>query len=214
MHGDMDIVDPQIEEYLGRIVGSPDPIEADLRRYADELGGYPMITKVAGQLLMQYAMLVEAQRIFELGSGFGYSAFWFARALQPGATVTLTDSDPDNLDRARTWLGRAGLSDRCRFEPAGDALEALARTEGRLDLVFIDVDKRDFPRALALALPKVRPGGLVIGNGVLWGGSVARGENDDASVALREFLRVAFGSEGLVTNILPVGDGLSVTLKR
>src|SRR5438128_7647518 len=88
MQGDMDIVDPLIEEYLARLVGSPDPVEADLRRFADELGGFPMVTQVTGQLLMQYALLVEAQRVFELGSGFGYSAFWFARALQPGASVT------------------------------------------------------------------------------------------------------------------------------
>ena len=213
MQGDMDIVDPLIEEYLQRLLGSPDPVEADMRRYAEELGGFPMVSPLTGQLLMQHALLVEAQRIFELGSGFGYSAFWFARALPPGGSVTLTDADPDHLERARAYLGRAGLLDRCRFEP-GDALEALARAEGRLDVVFIDVDKRHYPRALALALPKVRPGGLVLAQGVLWGGSVARGENDEESSALREFLRVAHGSEGLFTTLLPVGDGLSVTLKR
>lgn len=210
----MDITDPLIEEYLGRLLGSPDPVEADLRRYADERGDFPLISPISGQLLTQHALLVEAQRVFELGSGFGYSAFWFARALGPGGSVTLTDADPDNLERARAYLGRAGLVDRCRFEPAGDALEALARADGRLDLVYIDVEKREYPRALALALPKLRPGGLVLAQGVLWGGAVARGETDPSSAALREFLRIAFGSEGLVTTILPVGDGLSVTLKR
>lgn len=210
----MDITDPLIEEYLGRLLGSPDPVEADLRRYADERGDFPLISPVSGQLLTQHALLVEAQRVFELGSGFGYSAFWFARALGPGGSVTLTDADPDNLERARAYLGRAGLLERCRFEPAGDALEALARADGRLDIVYIDVEKREYPRALALALPKLRPGGLVLAQGVLWGGAVARGETDPSSAALREFLRIAFGSEGLVTTILPVGDGLSVTLKR
>ena len=210
----MDITDPLIEEYLGRLLGSPDPVEADLRRYADERGDFPLISPVSGQLLTQHALLVEAQRVFELGSGFGYSAFWFARALGPGGSVTLTDADPDNLERARAYLGRAGLVDRCRFEPAGDALEVLARADGRLDIVYIDVEKREYPRALALALPKLRPGGLVLAQGVLWGGAVARGETDPSSAALREFLRIAFGSEGLVTTILPVGDGLSVTLKR
>ena len=210
----MDITDPLIEEYLGRLLGSPDPVEADLRRYADERGDFPLISPVSGQLLTQHALLVEAQRVFELGSGFGYSAFWFARALGPGGSVTLTVADPDNLERARAYLGRAGLVDRCRFEPAGDALEVLARADGRLDIVYIDVEKREYPRALALALPKLRPGGLVLAQGVLWGGAVARGETDPSSAALREFLRIAFGSEGLVTTILPVGDGLSVTLKR
>ena len=214
MQGDMDIVDPLIEEYLARLAGSPDPVEADMRRTADEMGGFPMVTPAGGRLLAQYALLCEAQRIFELGSGFGYSAFWFARSLLPGGSVTLTDRDPDYLERARSFLTRAGLVDRCRFEPAGDALEALARAEGRLDLVFIDIEKREYPRALALALPKLRPGGLVIAQGVLWGGSVARGESDEATLALREYLRVAHGSEGLVSTLLPVADGLSITLKR
>ncbi len=214
MQGDMDIVDPLIEEYLARLAGSPDAVEADMRRAADELGGYQLISPATGQILSQYALLCEAQRIYELGSGIGYSAFWLARVLQPGGSVTLTDRDGDHLDRARAFLGRAGLFERCRFEPGGDALESLARADGKLDLVFIDIDKRDYPRALALALPKLRTGGLVIAHGVLWGGSVARGESDDATLALREFLRVAHGSEGLCTTVLPVGDGLSITLKR
>jgi predicted O-methyltransferase YrrM len=214
MQGDMDIVDPMIEEYMARLVGSPDPVEADMRRYADELGGYPTISPATGQLLSQYALLVEAQRIFELGSGFGYSAFWFARALSAGGSVTLTDHDDDHLERARDNLGRAGLVDRCRFEPAGDALEALARADGRLDIVFIDVEKREYPRALALALPKLRTGGLVLAQGVLWGGSVARGQSDESSLALREFLRVIHGSDGLCSTVLPIADGLSVTMKR
>jgi caffeoyl-CoA O-methyltransferase len=214
MQGDMDIVDPLIEEYLARLSGSPDPVEADMRRYADELGGYPMVSPVTGRLLSQYALLTEARRVFELGSGFGYSAFWFARSLQPGSSVTLTDHDADHLESARVYLGRAGLLDRCRFEAPGDALEALARSEGRLDLVFIDVDKREYPRALALALPKLRAGGVLLAQGVLWGGAVARGETDEASSALREFLRVVHGADGLSSSLLPVGDGLSVTLKR
>ena len=214
MQGDMDIVDPLIEEYLAHLAGSPDPVEAEMRRTADERGGYPMVTPVTGQLLTQYALLVEARRIFEVGSGFGYSAFWFARALQPGGTVTLTDHDADNLERARANLSRAGLVDRCRFEAAGDGLEALARADAGLDLVFIDADKRDYPRALSLALPTLRRGGLVLAEGVLWGGSVARGEEDAQTRALREFLRLAYGSESLVTTLLPVADGLAVTMKR
>ncbi len=214
MQGDIDIVDPFVDEYLARLLGSPDPVEADMRRYADELGGYAIVTPVVGQLLSQYALLAEAERVFEIGSGFGYSAFWFARALAPGGSVTLTERDGDFLDRARQNLTKAGLIDRCRLEPAGDALEALGRCEGLLDLVFIDADKLHYPRALALALPKLRAGGLVIAHGVLWGGAVARGEQDEASRALREYLRVVHGSEGLMSTVLPVGDGLSVTLKR
>ncbi|HEX9576475.1 MAG TPA: O-methyltransferase [Myxococcales bacterium] len=214
MQGDMDIVDPVIAEYLERLAGSPDPVEAEMRRYADERDGFPIVGPVLGPLLSQLALLARARRIFELGSGFGYSAFWFARALEPGASVTLTDFERENLDRARSWLGKAGLVDRCRFEPPGDGLEALARAEGGLDVVFIDSAKADYPRALAVALPKLRPGGLVLADSILWGGAVARGESDAATAGLREYVRLIFGSEGLVSTVVPIRDGLAITMKR
>ena len=214
MQGDMDIVDPSIDEYLIRLAGSPDPVEAEMRRYADERDGFPIVGPVIGRLIAQQALLVGARRVFELGSGFGYSAFWFARALEPGGSVTLTDRSAEALDRARMYLGRAGLLDRCRIEPAGDALEALSRAEAGLDVVFLDLALQDYPRALALALPKLRPGGLVLADNVLWGGAVARGESDAATAGLREYLRLIFGSEGLVSTIVPAHDGLAITLKR
>ncbi len=214
MEGDMDIVDPLIDEYLARLAGSPDPVEAEMRRYADEREGFPVVGPLVGALLTQLALLAGARRVFEVGSGFGYSAFWLARGLSPGGTVTLTDYSRDNLERARAYLGKAGLLDRCRIEPPGDALELLARAEPGLDLVFLDLEKEDYPRALALALPKLRPGGLLVADNVLWGGAVARGENDPASVGLREFVRVVTSTEGLVSTVLPLRDGISITLKR
>src|SRR5436305_2741717 len=204
MQGDMDIVDPLIDDYLTRLAGSPDPVEAEMRRYADERDGFPIVGQTVGTLVGQYALVAKARRIFEVGSGFGYSAFWFARVLEPGATVTLTDFDRENLDRARAWLVKAGLLDRCRFEPAGDGLEALARAESGLDIVFLDGEKAEYPRALAVALPKLRPGGPVLADNVLWGGAVARGESDAATAGLREYTRPIFGSEGLVPTIMPV----------
>ena len=210
----MDIVDPSIEEYLLGLSGSPDPVEAEMRRYADERDGFPIVGPLVGRMLSQLALLSRAGRIFELGSGFGYSAFWFARALEPGGSVTLTDRNGEDLDRARSWLGRAGLLDRCRIEPAGDALDALSRTPAGLDLVFLDLAAADYPRALALALPKLRPGGLIVADNVLWGGEVARGGSDPSTAALREYLRLIFASDGLVSTVVPLSDGLAITVKR
>ena len=210
----MDIVDPSIEEYLLGLSGSPDAVEAEMRRFADERDGFPIVGPLVGRMLSQLTLLSRARRIFELGSGFGYSAFWFARALEPGGSVTLTDRNADDLDRARASLGKAGLLDRCRFEPAGDALDALSRTPAGLDLVFLDLAKTDYPRALALALPKLRPGGLIVADNVLWGGAVARADSDPSTAALREFTRLIFASDGLVSAIVPLRDGLSITVKR
>jgi predicted O-methyltransferase YrrM len=214
MQGDMDIVDPIIDEYLVRLAGSPDPVEAEMRRYADERDGFPIVGPVVGGLLHQLALLLRARRIFEVGSGFGYSAFWFARAVPEGGAVTLTDYDPDHLERARNWLGQAGLLDRCRVLAPGDGLEALERVDESQDIIFLDGKKEEYPRALSVALSRLRSGGLLIANSVLWGGAVARGETDAATAGLREFTRVAFGSEGLVSTLLPVRDGVALTWKR
>lgn len=214
MDGDMDIVDPLIDEYLGRLAASPDPIEAEMRRHADELEGFPVVGPVVGGLLQQLALVIGSRRIFEVGSGFGYSAFWFARGLAAGGQVTLTDYSRDNLERARDYLGRAGLSDRCRFEPAGDGLAALELAEPGLDIVFFDQEKADYPKALPVALSKMRAGGLLIADNVLWGGSVARGETDPDTAGVREFLQLILGSEGLVSTVLPLRDGLSITWKK
>ncbi len=214
MHGDMDIVDPLIAEFLTQLAPSPDPVEAEMRRHADELEGYPIAGPLVGALLTQLTLMQGARRVFEVGSGFGYSAFWLARGLGAGGTVSLSEVDRDQLERAHDYLARAGFSNRCLFEPAGDGLVALERCEPGLDLIFLDYAKSDYPRALAVALPKLRHGGILVANDVLWGGSVARGEQDKESVGLREFLRVIHGSEGLVSTVLPLGGGVSITWKR
>ena len=126
----------------------------------------------------------------------------------------MTDYDPDHLERARTWLGQAGLLDKCRVLSPGDGLEALARAEEPQDLIFLDGKKEEYPRALSLALPRLRSGGLLVANSVLWGGAVARGETDSATAGIREYTRVAFGSEGLVSTVLPMRDGVALTFKR
>src|SRR5260370_39785528 len=101
MQGDMDIVDPLIDDYLTRLAGSPDPVEAEMRRYADERDGFPIVGQVLGQMIGQLSLLVKARRIFEVGRGFGYSAFWLARALEAGGAVALTDLDRENRAHAR-----------------------------------------------------------------------------------------------------------------
>src|SRR3989440_12931523 len=94
MQGDLDIVDPLIDEYLVRLAGSPDPVEAEMRRYADERDGFPIVGPVIGGLLHQLVLLVRARRGFEVGSGFGYSAFWVAPPPPDGGAGPFTDHDP------------------------------------------------------------------------------------------------------------------------
>src|SRR5438309_111650 len=115
------IVDPDIEGYMSTLQRRHDePVLLEMERHAAE-HRFPIVGRLCGVTLELLARAVGAKRVFELGSGFGYSAFWFARAVGPQGTVDLTDGDPENESKAREWLGRAGVWDRVRYH-LGDAL--------------------------------------------------------------------------------------------
>src|ERR671914_2423212 len=107
----MDIVQGQVEEYLRKLASSDDePVLLEMEQLATERG-FPIIDRLCGRLLELFALCVGARRVFELGSGFGYSAYWFSRAVGPEGEIHLTDTDPDNEAAALDFLKRAGLGD-------------------------------------------------------------------------------------------------------
>src|SRR5881397_3967717 len=107
----MEIVNPAIEEYLRRLASPGDEVPGEMERLA-ERRRFPIVGPLVGQLLFLLARSIGARDIFECGSGFGYSAYWFARALAPGGRVILTEGSAENCASARGFLGRAGLMDR------------------------------------------------------------------------------------------------------
>src|SRR2546429_491907 len=121
---------------------------------------------------------VGAKRIFELGSGYGYSAYWFSRAVGRNGELHLTDGDPGNEKRALAYLGRAGLDGPVTFH-VGDALQSFANVEGEFDIVYCDIDKWEYPAAWEAARERIRQGGLYICDNVLWSGRVAQEEPED-----------------------------------
>src|SRR5207249_11293768 len=123
-----------------------------------ERQGFPAVGRLVGNALEILARAVGASRVFELGSGFGYSAYWFSHAVGPGGEVHLTDRDPENQRLAGDFLGRAGLDGPIRLH-LGDALEAFEAEQGEFDVVFCDIDKADYPRACSLARDRTRAAG-------------------------------------------------------
>jgi predicted O-methyltransferase YrrM len=200
----MQIVAGEIEKYLASLQPARDAALVEMERLAAERG-FPIVGPLVGAFLELLARAVGAKRVLELGSGFGYSAFWFARA---GARVVLTEYDPRNLALARKHL--AGFE--CEFH-AGDAFDALSRLEGPFDIVFCDIDKMQYPRAWKTALPKVRAGGLFITDNTLWYGRVAEPAPDEDTQGVLEYNRLAFSTPGVITSILPLRDGVAVSLK-
>jgi predicted O-methyltransferase YrrM len=131
-----------------------------------------------------------------------------------GGRVVYTDGDRKNADRARGYFERAEVADRITIK-VGDALELLSEQTQEFDIIFCDVDKEDYPRAFRVALPRLRKGGLLVADNVLWSGKVADEKNSEASTtAIREFNRLLYETPNLFTTILPLRDGVSVSIKN
>jgi len=192
-----------------------DEVLAEMHALARERS-FPIVGPEVGRLLAQVARMVGAKRIFELGSGFGYSTLWFARALAAmggEGHVWHTDGDPENTDRARAFLERAGIADRVTFL-TGDARELIQTVDGDFDIVFCDIDKEQYPSAYELFADRVRVGGAVIIDNLVWSGRVARGDESDSSRGIAEYIARMWGDERFVSSLMPVRDGVGISVRR
>jgi predicted O-methyltransferase YrrM len=201
-----------MEEYLHRITPEREEIPAEMEALARERG-FPIVGPLVGRLLFTLARSAGARRVFEMGSGYGYSTYWFARAVGPEGRVVHTEGSEENSRLARELLGRASLAERVEFE-VGDAREILALRDGPFDLIFCDIDKEQYPDVPDLALPRLREGGLLVFDNMLWYGRVADEEPDRESTrGVIEATRLLYERKDLLTTILPLRDGVSVSVK-
>ena len=207
----MEILHPRIEAYLATRAPHGDPILSEMEGRA-EREEFPIVGPQVGRLLMLLARAIRARRIFEVGSGFGYSALWFAKALPRGGRVTLTEYSADHSRAARDYLSRAGQGPKARCL-VGDGLELLRRARESFDLIFLDADKRQYPAAFRAGLPKLRAGGLFVADNLLWFGGVLDPRPDADTRGILEFTRLIHQTPGLLSRIVPLRDGVSVSLK-
>jgi predicted O-methyltransferase YrrM len=158
------------------------------------------------------AQISGAKRIFEMGSAIGYSTIWLARAAGPEAEVYYTDGDPANAARARGYFKRAGVENSIQIM-TGDAVNLIDQVPGEFDLIFIDVDKHQYPDALRKAVPRLRSGGLLLTDNVLWSGKVSRKSTDGRTRAIQQFNKLIYSSSELFPIIIPLRDGVAVCRK-
>src|SRR5262247_3224801 len=157
-----------VEDYMQSLLPPRDPVVAEMEDFAKK-NRVSIVGSMVGRFLHQLARFVAAERVFEMGSAIGYSTIWFARALKPGGKVHYTDGSQDNAARAREYIKRAGVTDRVEIL-VGNALDLIDRVEGQFDVVFNDVDKCDYPAVYRKAADRVRIGGLLLCDNVLWSG--------------------------------------------
>ena len=155
--------------------------------------------------------------MIELGSGYGYSGYWHARAVGPNGQLHLTDGDPENERKAQDYLGRADLWEPVTYH-VGDAVTSLNALDGEFDVIYDDIDKEGYPDAWRAARERIRVGGLYVCDNVLWSGSVAdpagdHGRDAKTTNAILEHNRMIADDERFASSIVPTRDGVFVALR-
>ena len=209
----VEIVDPRIMEYLRRLYDDGDPVRTEMEALAEKRR-FPIVGPLVGRHLILLTLAIRARRVFELGSGYGYSALHFARAVGEGGVVHCTELDGENVRLAQGFLTRAGVWDRVTYHRE-EATAALRRVGGTWDIVYNDIDKDGYPETVDLAHAHLRPGGLFITDNVLWSGRVLEGEDDGSpdTRGVKEFTRRLLAHPGFLTAIDPTRDGVAVALR-
>jgi predicted O-methyltransferase YrrM len=210
-HACVNIVDPKIEEYLEQITPArPETLE-EMERLAARRH-FPIVGPLVGRLLFLLTRSIGARHVLECGSGFGYSAWWFAQAIAAGGRVVMTETSAENIALARDFLGRDGLLEKVTLCEA-NALDVLERSPGPFDIIFCDIDKRDYPRVYPFLHTRLRPGGLFVCDNMLWFGKVVGPDEDDDTKGVRELTRLLYDDAGFVTTLLPLRDGVGLSYR-
>jgi predicted O-methyltransferase YrrM len=213
------IVGPEIETYLYQILPSRDPVLSHMEDQARKRG-IPIVGPTVGRFLHFLALLHKPKKIYEMGSAIGYSTIWWAKAAGPDGEVHYTDGNPDNEKEAKQYFKQAGVEKIVKTH-VGNALQIIDELPGEFDLIFCDIDKNGYPEAFHKAYPRLKKGGLLVADNVLWSGTVALPSKAPVDThggrkwveAVKEFNRLIYETPGLFTTIIPLRDGVSVSLK-
>ena len=207
----MPILDPKINAHLADCLPVRDSVLLEMERFAEK-ESFPIVGPLVGRLCYQIVKMLNAQRVLEMGSGFGYSAYWMAQALPEGGRIVLTEASAKNLSMAKGFFQEGNLDEMASFEH-GNALEIIARAQGQFDVILNDIDKEDYPRSLPLILPRLRAGGVLISDNMLWGGRVVEPGPDESTRGILDYTKNLYETDQLWTTIVPLRDGVAISLK-
>jgi predicted O-methyltransferase YrrM len=212
------IVPDAIEGYLAQLNRAGDPV-LDAIACGNTTRGLPLVDAEVGALLRVLATAIKASRILEIGTAIGYSGIWLARALPADGMLLTLEMDEDRAREARDNFTRAGVSDRVSVV-VGDVQLKIAKVSGPFDLIFQDGDKKLYTPLLDRLVALLRPGGLLVTDNVLWDGEAVPGfaatpHRDAADTrAIAEYNERVAAHPDLLTSIVPLRDGVSISVKR
>jgi predicted O-methyltransferase YrrM len=212
------IVPEAVEQYLAGLNRLADPILREIERAGEE-HKLPLIDAEVGSLLRVLATAIGAVRILEIGTAIGYSGIWLAGALPSHGMLLTLEVDGERARQARENFARSGLAGRASVI-VGDAERMLAKVSGPFDLIFQDGDKQQYTSLLDRLVDRLRPGGLLITDNVLWNGDVVPGfarpeaRNRTDAEAISKYNERINNHPQLMTVIVPLRDGVAISVKR
>jgi caffeoyl-CoA O-methyltransferase len=211
---DQPLIPDYLMGYIDGLVPTRPPEMQEMEAHAQQIN-FPIIGPASGYLCYQVARMIGARRIFELGSGFGYSTAWFARAVREngGGEVYHVVWDEELSRQARLHLAALGYENTIRYQ-VGEAVQTLRETSGLFDLVFNDINKEGYAASLPVISEKLRPGGVLIVDNMLWHGNIFdKKDRTPATESIRKLTSLLTCSPDWIASLIPVRDGVMVAYK-
>jgi caffeoyl-CoA O-methyltransferase len=210
---DPTILSPGILNYVTDLFPTLPPVFHKIDSQARE-ERQPIVSIDAGMFMHIITKLMNAERILEVGCNIGYSTTWMATALPQHGCIDTIEINPETAHKAEENFLEANLSHKI-FIHVGAALDVIPNLNGPYDIIFIDAVKKEYKDYVRLALPKLRQGGLILVDNVLWSGKVAENSNthDATTAALDDFNQFFMTHGNILSTILTIGDGLGFGLK-
>lgn len=201
----------KIHEYLEAVTPERPTVLREMEEYAAECK-FPIVGPLVGRLLYQLTIATKARKICELGSGIGYSAYWFSMAVRSRGSILMIDSDKRNKRLAFNYFKKAALQSQFEFR-VGDALGILKKNDGPFDIIFNDINKDGYPKVIDAVAIRLKKNGLFITDNLLWSGRVLDKKPDATTKAIQEFTRTLYNDSRFFTTILPIRDGVSISVR-
>lgn len=207
----MHIVHPEVDRYLHEMTPDSDDVLKKMEDLAKEKD-FPIVGPLVGRMLYLLVKLMNAKKIFEMGSGFGYSAYWMAQAISESGKIICTETSKANCALGEEFLKEGNIWDKVEYR-LGDSMSLLSVEQELFDIIFNDVDKYQYPAAMEAALPRLRTGGLLITDNVLWDGKIIMDQPDKDTAGVLEYTKRIYSDKRLWSVIVPIRDGVSISMK-
>ncbi len=198
------INNPEIEIYIKNLI-DVDEVILEMEDKA-ERENFPIVDRIVGKFLYFITALKAPKLVVEIGSGFGYSAYWFAKGLKYGKVI-LTDYKTENIQKAKEFFQKGNLVDKAIFE-VGDGIQ-IAKKYKNIDILFLDLEKVRYIEAIEKVKQNLSDDGVIIADNVLWGGKVLEENPDRKTKKIKEFTEYMF--KNFDTTILPIRDGVLIS---